>query len=345
MIKIDGSFLEGGGQILRTSLGLSTVLEVPVEIFNIRKKRKNPGLAHQHLLVIKAFKEIFGAKCEGDEIASQKLIFYPSSKIKKEKEFYIKAETAASIGLILQALLLPLVIMGEELSLKIEGGTRGKWAPPVDFFSNVVFPVLNINAQVSLVRRGYYPKGGGKIVVFLKKSMLKPINLMERGSLRKIKIESIASKELKRKDVALRQAREAKSILEGRFPQKMIEEEVFYVETDSPSSEINLCAYFEKAILWSDGLGEKGKPSEVVAREAAFKLIEEIEKEACCDRHLADHLIPYMVFCGGRFKTSFPTLHTLTNIWVCETILGKKIFKVKDNIVEALCVERFLFNI
>ena len=54
MVRIDGSFGEGGGQILRTSLALSCVLVKPVEITNIRTGRKNPGLQPQHLTAVKA---------------------------------------------------------------------------------------------------------------------------------------------------------------------------------------------------------------------------------------------------------------------------------------------------
>ncbi|NJN97302.1 MAG: hypothetical protein HC875_26075 [Anaerolineales bacterium] len=48
MLIINGAFGEGGGQILRTSLALSTILRRPIRIENIRAGRKNPGLAAQH---------------------------------------------------------------------------------------------------------------------------------------------------------------------------------------------------------------------------------------------------------------------------------------------------------
>jgi RNA 3'-phosphate cyclase len=334
MLRIDGSYQEGGGQILRTALALSTILEKEVEICNIRRRRVNPGLATQHLWCLQAFKEIFGAHCEGDYLGSKNIRFYPSRKVKKESVALV-TPTAASIGLILQAILIPLVILNEKLQIEIEGGTRGKWAPPVDFYPYVVFPILGIEAELRIMKRGYYPKGGGRVHLRFNRVNVAPINLIERGRLLKIKIMSFASSSLMERMVAQRQADEAFRILETKFPQLEIEKEIGYQPTHSVGSEINICAYFEKAILWSDDLGERGKRAEDVGRHASLRLIEEVEGGACCDRHLADNLIPYMAFLKGRFKTSVVTSHTLTNIWVCQNFLGD-IFRVEGNIVSTV---------
>ena len=47
--KIDGSYGEGGGQILRSAVTLSTITKKPIQIDNIRAMRKVPGLRAQHL--------------------------------------------------------------------------------------------------------------------------------------------------------------------------------------------------------------------------------------------------------------------------------------------------------
>jgi len=49
-LVIDGSMLEGGGQLFRISLALSYLLNKSIFIKNIRKNRpKGGGLANQHL--------------------------------------------------------------------------------------------------------------------------------------------------------------------------------------------------------------------------------------------------------------------------------------------------------
>jgi RNA 3'-terminal phosphate cyclase len=68
MIEIDGSIGEGGGQVLRTSLALASVLRREVRIFNIRAGRTDPGLKAQHLTGAKAVTQICGASFKGLQI-------------------------------------------------------------------------------------------------------------------------------------------------------------------------------------------------------------------------------------------------------------------------------------
>jgi RNA 3'-terminal phosphate cyclase (ATP) len=75
MIRIDGSFGEGGGQILRTSLSLSAVTGKPFRIEKIRAGRERPGLLRQHLTALLAAAEVCGADVQGASLGSTELTF------------------------------------------------------------------------------------------------------------------------------------------------------------------------------------------------------------------------------------------------------------------------------
>jgi RNA 3'-terminal phosphate cyclase (ATP) len=78
MLTIDGSSGEGGGQILRTALALSTVTGKPFRIDNIRAGRPKPGLLRQHLTAVKAAAKISSATVSGAELGSGSLTFTPA---------------------------------------------------------------------------------------------------------------------------------------------------------------------------------------------------------------------------------------------------------------------------
>ncbi len=78
MIDIDGSWGEGGGQILRTSLSLATITGQPVRIDRIRANRPKPGLAAQHLTSVKAAATLCQAQVRGDVLGSMTLEFIPA---------------------------------------------------------------------------------------------------------------------------------------------------------------------------------------------------------------------------------------------------------------------------
>jgi RNA 3'-terminal phosphate cyclase (ATP) len=103
MITIDGSFGEGGGQILRTALGLSLVSGKPFRIENIRAGRKTPGLLRQHLTAVDAAVRIGCAEVSGAGIGSRELTFAPQTIMAGYHSFAVG--TAGSATLVLETVL------------------------------------------------------------------------------------------------------------------------------------------------------------------------------------------------------------------------------------------------
>ena len=163
LIVIDGSYLEGGGQIIRTAVALSALTQKPVKIINIRKKRKNKGLGHQHVSAVKAVKKLCNAEVHGLRVGSEELTFIPSKL--SPKDFTIDIGTAGSISLIIQTLLPLSLGINKKFTVRIKGGTDVKRAPPIDYVKNVTLKILRdfgVLTELKVLKRGFYPEGGGQ---------------------------------------------------------------------------------------------------------------------------------------------------------------------------------------
>ena len=207
-LKIDGSILEGGGQILRISISMSYLLDIPIKIRNIRSKRDNPGLQRQHLTCTKFITSLYNSKdISGLQLNSKEISLVPTELIiKQEKSEEIKCilNSAGSIGLMIQQLL-PCALFSEienkenkELSITLTGGTLVKFSPTIYYLNEVLFPILekymNIKAKCDLIQNGIYPMGLGEVILHVQKILkknnefIKPINITERGKFLKAEI-------------------------------------------------------------------------------------------------------------------------------------------------------------
>ncbi|MEA3254618.1 MAG: RNA 3'-terminal phosphate cyclase [Candidatus Altiarchaeota archaeon] len=313
MISIDGSGGEGGGQVLRTSIALSAVTKKPVTVFNIRAKRSNPGLRPQHLNAIKALAELCSAELKGSALDSMEIEFIPHEI--KSMDLNLDIGTAGSITLVLQALMIPAVYAPGRVRVRITGGTDVRWSPSIDYLRFITLPVLQrfgYKAEIRLVRRGYYPAGGGRVDVALFPSEPKPINLMDRGEIISAGGISHAHPGLAKSDVATRQAKSALDDLMHLSRDMEVKQE--YCKALSYGSGITLWVETKNSVLGADSLGERGKGSETVGREAARNLIKEIESNAALDRYMADQIVPYIALAGGSARVSEITKHTKTNV-------------------------------
>lgn len=357
MIILDGNQGEGGGQIVRTALALSSLTGKPFRITNIRANRKDAGLKAQHVQCIKALQQLCSAKADGAELGSKELLFIPGKITGKNTT--IDIGTAGSITLLLQAILLPCMFANKTHKITITGGTDTQWSMPIDYFTNVVVPQYRRLAgiQVKLLKRGYYPKGNGQVEITIQPQIKrnefetfeafqlalkhKAFSLVN-GQLMSIKGTSHASKDLANAQVAERQANSAKQILSNnKVPIDITTE---YSDALSTGSGITLWAILstdkedinaENPIrIGADTLGEQHKPAEQVGKEAAQKLIEELNMKAPVDSHQADNLIPIIALCKpSKIKVTKITSHTITNMQITEAFLGKT-FTIEENTIK-----------
>jgi len=313
MIEIDGSYGEGGGQILRTSIALSCLTGEEIRIDKIRANRPKPGLAMQHLKGVEAAKLISDAEVEGLRQGSTTLVFKPG-KLRKGK-FRIDIGTAGSVTLILQTILLPALKAGG--NFEIRGGTDVSWSPPFDYMKNVTIKALsNMKAEISaeLVSRGYYPKGGGLIRISVKPSSLS--GFIFEGH--ECQIKGISHSSNLPPHVAERQANAAKKVLISKGYSAEIKKEIR--KEFSTGSGITLwCGY-----KGGSSLGEKGKRAEKVGEEAANNLLNELRSDSVFDEFLADQIMPFAAVAKGITKYTTPkiTNHQRSNAYVIRKFFG-----------------------
>jgi len=333
MIDIDGSYMEGGGQIIRTAIGLSAVTQKPCRIYNIRKGRPEPGLKAQHLAGIRAVSRVCSGKLKGYGIGSEKVEFRPGSI--DGGNYNINVGTAGSVALVLQALLIPSIRAKKKTFMDITGGTHVIRSPTTGYFRHVFcefMKLVGIEITSETLRYGYYPKGGGKIRVVVEPAgNIKPLNITEREGPPETEAWSNASSFLREREVAERQNKAASETV------SIDKNSVKYVDSLSPGSSITLAARCGNCFLGSGSVGRRGKPAEVVGREAARALKKSMDSGACFDSHMADQILPYLALADGNSKINVSeiTNHCKTNMWVIEKFLPVR-FSVENNVISCL---------
>ncbi len=327
MLHLDGSYGEGGGQILRTSLAFSALLGIPVRIERIRAGRPKPGLRPQHLTAVWALARITGAEVDGADLHSQQLTFRPRAPKAGHYLFDVAEKTgsAGSVTLIAQALLPPLLKSGGSSTLILRGGTHVPWSPTAHYLMQVFLPTLSqlgFQVTMTLERWGWYPKGGGEV-----RLTVNPGPAAARVDWRSppdpLGFRGLSASSRLPEHVARRQAARLAERLGPELPV-----ELAAAGGQDPGS---------LAFLWGpragfDALGARGKPAEKVADEVADAYLAFRRSQAAVDPHLADQIVLYLAQGQGPsgFTTSEITSHLLTNLWVIEQFLGPT-FEVKGN--------------
>ena len=315
-LKINGEFGEGGGQIIRTAITLSCITKRSVIIENIRKNREIPGLRPQHLTAIKILQKICNADVEGAKIGSTNLKFIPGNV--KSCNLIEDVGTAGSISLILQVLILVAAICQKKMNLTIKGGTDTLWSPTIDYTQYVLreaYSRMGIKFSIKLIKRGYYPKGGGEINLEVLPSNVKSITLYQRKT-RNIKLfcsfSNLPNELIKRNVENIE-----KKLTEKKFVvQTQINEEI---AIDSGATLL-ICSIDDESIIGIDSVFDK--------KTEQFNLDLEsfTENNYGVDDRLADMLVLPACLTNEMtiFRVKNISKHLETNLFVASKITGCK---------------------
>lgn len=323
MLSIDGSFGEGGGQIIRTSLALSLITGKAFRVYNVRARRAKPGLQRQHLTAVTASAAIGGAKVDGASVGSKEFTFVPGEVVPGEYRFTVG--TAGSTMLVLQAVLPPLLTAAEPSLLMFEGGTHNVHAPPFEFIERAFLPLVNRagpSVTVELGRYGFYPPGGGRFNVYVEPApRLQRLDLVERGAILSERARALVVN--LPEGIGERELAVVSEQLGWTLDQLELEASNNAV---SPGNVFTIQIESERLTEVFTGVGERGVRAETIASRVVHEAQRYLEIGAPVGEHLADQLlIPLALARGGSYTTGPLSLHTTTNIEVIKKFLPVEI--------------------
>lgn len=328
LIRIDGSYGEGGGQLLRSSLALSVVTGKEVEINNIRANRPKPGLKPQHHAVVSLLKKLSAAETEGLYLGSRTVRFKPHQV--DGGLFQFDVGTAGSVVLILETCLLLGLTAKTALSIRIRGGTDVAWSPPWDFFSQVFLRsirMMDIKMKEELHQRGYYPKGGGEATLHIQ-----PIDRIKafcgetgvshqkvRGRIHVANLPDHIGSRMKHAAIKTCTAEDLSAHIKTEF-----------LSSASAGTGITLWMYDDSSVLGVSHLGRKGVPAERIGEDAAKDMIRQYRAQVSVDEYLFDQILPFMVFADDDSICRVQKLssHAKTNLWLIKQFVSREYYSI-----------------
>jgi RNA 3'-terminal phosphate cyclase (ATP) len=326
LLELDGSFGEGGGQILRTSLSLALLTGRGFHLRNVRAGRAKPGLQPQHLMSVRAAATIGRAETKGASQGSTDLVFIPGEIAPGDYRFDIG--TAGATGLVLHTVYLPLASRADQPSqVTLTGGTHVQTSPCYDFLDvtwRAYLALLGLHVSLTLRRPGFYPRGGGVVEAHIQPyTHLRGLQLHGQNPVRRVTgVSAVAGLP---EHIAGRQARRAVHRLRQRGLEVDMREETW---DGGPGSVLTLVLDTQLVPTLLFGLGARGKPAEKVADEAVAQVFAYLDAgPGTVDAHSADQLVLPLAVAEGpsSFRTAEVTSHLLTNVAVIRYFVERDI--------------------
>ena len=311
-LELDGSHLEGGGQLLRSAVAYAAVLNRGVRVRNVRAGRNPAGLRPSHVAAVQGVSQLAGGSCEG--LTERSMAFsFAKGKDTDITELVVDAGTGGSTMLMLQALL-P-VMLAKSAALKssvqvtLQGGTNvcspkdGKvTAPQVEYMQLVLFPMLRRLFAVSLemeVHKKGFLNGGGEVVVRASAPHwpLQCMELLDSGGVRSVSAAVYSSAGVPRNVLGrmvegnLKRPAGAAILLKERLPNT----QVHWHSQECPSNGGDACGLVVSlememgSFFGGDSMGRRGTSAESVGEEAVRKALDSLDSGGCTDEHLEAH--------------------------------------------------------
>lgn len=344
---VDGSLLEGGGQILRNSAALSAITGTPIRVENIRAGRSKPGLRPQHMTGLKLIETVSRGTLQGAHVGSCTISLYPGQLTAGHYE--ADTQTAGSCTLMVQQALPCLLFApcnGSEPSisrLTLRGGTDADLAPPVDYLVHVLAPTLRRlfdldTLKVECLRRGFMPQGSGCVEVSCSSlevgTALNSFNLTKRGEVTQVRVSAFTAGKVPA-PVGSEMVEAAAALLAKRLGLGVAITKHAMRETKETAfgDGAGLCVVAETStgcLLGATVPYKQRKPVHALAAAVVEELMEVLESGSCVDQWMQDQLIVFMGLASGESSMlcTEPSLHTRTAIAIVQALLPDARFQV-----------------
>ncbi|KAJ4355609.1 uncharacterized protein N0V89_003629 [Didymosphaeria variabile] len=331
-IHLEGTTLEGGGQLLRLATCLSTLTSTPISITNIRGKRSGGGgLKAQHLTSVQWLGTASNARISGAELKSKEITFTPGSrstsglKWRNGGDVHIKQNTPGSVNLVLQAVL-PCMLFAnlgsedaevdEKVRVKITGGTNVSNSPSCDYIEQVLVPMLSLIGippiETHIHSRGW-SQGGATLgsVTYILTPLRKPLpafQLLDRGDVQSVRATILAPIDTEQ------QFRDELDVMFERLEAKIFGSREPNVDITFEDSKHEKRYYLLLVATTTTGIrlgrdwlydrSMRGVKTDTVISSIVKKvtddLIEEIEHAGCVDEHMRDQLVVFQALAVGK---------------------------------------------
>lgn len=320
MLEIDCSRGEGGGQAVRTSVAMAAITGKATHLTRIRENRPTNGLSKQHCTAVEAVAAMTGSTVIGNTFGSQELTVIPGTE--KEYDIVRDVGSAGSITLVLQAMILASRNHDKPVRMDITGGTNVMWAPPIDYYRQLLFPLMartGLKADLDIIQRGFYPEGGGRVVVTLEPMRrISPLTMHELGELRSIKGTCFVQNLPGWLGDQLMEG--CMSVLGG------YDVDIAMERTEDGTSKgagMSLVAEYDNGVLGSNVLTSRSHPARQAGIDVANDLVKNMASGATMDVHTADQILPYLAMADGdsSFTVSKISRHLLSQMDTLETFL------------------------
>jgi len=333
--QIDGSVMEGGGQMIRITGCLSALLQVPVNMIKIRAGRASPGLKAQHLSGLHLIKEMSHGSLQGADFGSKEICFNPGKV--HGGDYHADTKTAGAVCLLAQISIPVALFAPEPTVLNLRGGTNTDMAPQIDAFTEIFLPNLKhfgTDIEFEVVRKGFFPKGGGEANFFVKPmKSLKPILLDNPGKLVSVEGWCFCAGALPIKvaeSIAQSFKEELRQVNSPALRGVKVNIETYKESPNAAfgngSGIVVVARTSTGCVLGGGALGTPKESTEETGRKAAHDLLEAVECGGCVDKYVQDQMILFMGLADGEslLRTGPVTLHTESAIFITEQLTGAK---------------------